>query len=526
MARRGRRIRQGFRLMAVLVFLVLLLALLGLVFLLGTGSIGDSGSKVNEIEGQTSGIDVAKYQGTIDWAEVANSGVEFAMVRVGYRKQENGEITPDTNARYNLQEAAKYGIKLGAYFFSTAISEEEAIAEANWVADFIAPYPITYPVAYNCENFGEPESRQYRLSKRERTDNAIAFLKQIEKRGYEGMFYASKNEMEGDEKWQVSRIEPDYKIWVAQYPAEPYPATEKSSYSRTHQMWQYTRDGVVPGISEPVDIDVAYFGYDGVKEPKSDETPPVAVPDPEALMEFRETDQFVTAKDETNLRSIPSQGEDAQVLYTLKHGELARRIGISDSGWSKVEFDGKIYYAVTSYLTTQTGEESPAEPIQDPDGDGIETEFRPVNEKVTAKDVANLRNIPSTTRADATVVGQLNHGDLATRTGINEDLGWSRLDIDGTVCYVVSSLLTTDVESLMPEVQVPFREVGDAVTAKKLVNLRTLPSTDDPNCEIVGQLKQGDRVVRNGINDELGWSRVVYKGRNVYCYTPYLEVIE
>ena len=570
MARRGRRIRQGFRLTVILIFLVVLLALLGIVLILGTGgmesapepttapvSIEDfdpadsnqatqkeekeknnlldkifgalDSDKVKEIEGQTLGIDVAKYQGTIDWAQVAESGVDFAMVRVGYRKQENGEITADTNARYNLQEATKYGIKLGAYFFSTAISEEEAVAEADWVADFIAPYPITYPVAYNCENFENSESRQYRLSRWERTDNAIAFLKQIEKRGYEGMFYASKNEMEGDEKWQVSRIEPDYKIWVAQYPKEPYPETEKSSYSGTHHMWQYTRDGEVPGISESVDIDIAYFGYDGENEPQSDETLPVAYPDPEALMEFRESNQFVTAKNETNLRSIPSQGEDAQVLYTLKRGELALRTGVSDSGWSRVEFDGKTYYAVTSYLTTQTEEDSPEEPIRDPDGDGIETEFRAVSEQVTAKDVVNLRNIPSTTRADATVVGQLKKGDLATRTGISEN-GWSRLDIDGTVCYAVSSYLTTDVAGTesghQPGIQTQFREVGDTVTAKELVNLRTLPSTTDPDCEIVGQLKKGDRVIRNGVNDDLGWSRVVYEGKTVYCVTRYLEVIE
>lgn len=565
MARRGRRIRNGFRLAVILVFLVILLLLLGIVMTLASGGSAESAAdptqapasvtdfesnkpqkaekeslwdklsgalnkeKVQEIESPTMGIDVAKYQGTIDWEAVAASGVEFAMVRVGYRRQEDGAITADTNALYNLQEASKYGIKLGAYFFSTAIDEEEAIAEADWVADFIAPYPITYPVAYNCENYGEPESRQYRISKRERTDNAIAFLKQIEKRGYEGMFYASKNEMENDEKWQISRIEPDFKVWVAQYPAAPYPETESSSYSRNHQMWQYTREGEISGISQPVDLDIAYFGYDGVEEAKSEEVPPEAFPDPEALMEFRDTNQFVTAKSETNLRNIPSQDEDAQVLYTLKNGELARRTGISDSGWSRVEFEGNTYYAVTSYLTTQVDETAPTDPIVDHDGDGIETEFKSVNEKVTAKDMVNLRNIPSATRADATVVGQLHNGDIATRTGISEN-GWSRLDIEGTVCYAVSSYLTTDVAGTesdhQPGIQTQFREVGDTVTAKDVVNLRTLPSTTDPDCEVVGQLKKGDRVIRNGINDDLGWSRVVFEGKTVYCVTRYLEVIE
>ena len=572
--KRGRKIRQGFRLTMILLFLVVLLALLGIVMILGSGGTslsemmqgsstepvsdgnfdpGDpqnsfheyaktekttlwdklfnqNGSKVNEVEGQTFGIDVAKYQGTIDWAQVAGAGVEFAMVRVGYRSQADGEIKADTNARYNLQEASKYGIKLGAYFFSTAISEEEAKEEADWVADFIAPYPITYPVAYNCENFSESDSRQYRLSKRERTDNALAFLKQIEKRGYEGMFYASKNEMEGDAQWQVSRIEPSYKIWVAQYPKEPYPETKQTSYSGTYHMWQYTRSGELAGISEAVDVNIAYFGYDGQEEAQSDETLPTAKPDPEALMEFRDTNQFVTAKQETNLRDIPSQGADSTVMYTLKHGELARRTGVSDSGWSRVEFEGKIYYAVTSYLTTQIDDkdEAPTEPIRDPDGDGIATEFQTVNEQVTAKDVVNLRNIPSATRADSTIVGQLKNGDIATRTGVSDN-GWSRLEIDGTVCYAVSSYLTTDLDGTdsghQEGIQTQFRDVSDAVTAKDVVNLRTLPSTTDPNCQIVGQLKKGDRVVRTGINDDLGWSRVIYKNQVVYCVTQYLEVL-
>ena len=101
------------------------------------------GNPVKEVKIPSKGIDVARYQGTIDWKQVADSGVEFAMIRVGYRTQVAGEITEDTNARYNLQEAAKHGIKLGAYFFSSAVTKEEAREEAAWVAEFISHYPIT-----------------------------------------------------------------------------------------------------------------------------------------------------------------------------------------------------------------------------------------------------------------------------------------------------------------------------------------------------------------------------------------------
>ena len=182
-----------------------------------------------ETDETTYGIDVARYQGTIHWSEAAASGVDFAMVRVGMRGMAEGEISPDSNARYNLQEAEKNGVKLGVYFFSTAISEEEAVEEADWTADFIAQYPITYPVVYDCEGFTDMDSRQYGMSKAERTDIALAFLKRIEQRGYEGMFYAAKNELQDETLWETSRIEKHYKIWVAQFPGDADPAVHTSS---------------------------------------------------------------------------------------------------------------------------------------------------------------------------------------------------------------------------------------------------------------------------------------------------------
>ena len=523
-----KKVRRGFKLTLILICLLLLLILLGIVLTLGTEGSGQLPGleKVKETEEITFGIDVAKYQGTIDWTEVAASGTDFAMVRLGYRGLVEGEITEDTNARYNLQEAEKAGLKLGAYFFSTAVTVEEAIEEANWVADFLAPHPITYPVAYNCEGFGDPENRQYPLSKTERTDIALAFLKQIEKRGYEAMFYASKNEMEEDAKWEVSRIEEDYKIWVAQYPEEPYPTTARSSYSRIHQMWQYTREGEIPGIPVGVDADIAYFGYDGIKEAKSDEVLPVAKPDPEALMPFTEVREAVTAKNETNLRDIPSQDTDSAVLDTLKKGEIATRIGISNSGWSKLEFEGNIYYAVSSYLILPDGSSASA----DTDGDGIDTQFRTVNEAVTAKDWVNLRALPSTTMEEAVVVRKLENGQIATRTGVSDN-GWSRLEIDGEVLYCVSSYLISpgtepEEEAHEPGIQTQFREVNERVTAKDKVNLRSLPSTTDPECVVVTQLKKGDIAIRTGINEDVGWSRVEYNGQILYCVSSYIEVVE
>lgn len=405
-----------------------------------------SSGAVAETEEITFGIDVARYQGTIDWAQVASSGVDFVMVRVGYRMDGSREIVADSNARYNMQEAQKNGIKVGAYFFSTAASEAEAVEEADWTADYISQYQITYPVAFDCEGFERADSALYGVSATERTDFAIAFLNRIYERGYTPMFYSSMNEMTGDAKWETSRIEKTYRIWVSQYPSEPYPQTEKSSYQGTHAMWQYTNRGTVPGISQPVDVNIAYFGYEGTAGAQSGETPEEAHADVEALMPFTQVDEEVTAKDATNLRNIPSQGEDSTVVYTLKNGESLKRTGVSDSGWSRLIYNEQTVYAVSSYLTTDLGYQAPKQETQEQEGagsgDGLKTRFAERNEQMTAKIEVNLRKLPSVTNPDAVVVATLHNGEYVTRTGINEDYGWSRVEYNGQTLYCISSYLT------------------------------------------------------------------------------------
>lgn len=413
----------------------MLLAALAIVCLTGCSR------RAKETQELTTGIDVARYQGTIDWEKLSTSSVDFAMVRLGYRSSADGTIVEDSNARYNLQEAQKNGILLGAYFFSTAVSQEEAAEEANWAADILDQYSITYPVAYDCEGYREPDSRQYGMTAAQRTDVALAFLKQIEKRGYEGMFYSSRNEMEDSAQWDMERIEKKYKVWVAQYPAQPYPTTEKSSYSGKHHMWQYTTNGAVPGIAVNVDLNVAYFGYGEANAPISDVAPQEVGPDVEALMNFRPVEETVTAKDATNLRDIPSQDADSTVLYVLQNGEEATRIAISDSGWSKLEFNGNIYYAVTSYLTTDMDYTALPQYEEELEDDGVETRFVAVDEQVTAKIEVNLRTLPSVEHPDCKVVHLLKNGEVLRRTGINEELGWSRLEYEGQVVYCVSSML-------------------------------------------------------------------------------------
>lgn len=480
---------------------------------------------ITETEDITFGIDVARYQGTINWQQVADSGIDFAIIRVGYRAMADGEIVADSNGRYNLQEATKAGIPVGAYFFSTAISVEEATEEAAWVADFVSRYPITYPIVYDCEGFNEPASRQYSLSKEERTDIALAFLETIEKLGYEGMFYASKNDMTQDAQWQISRIENDYKIWVAQYPKLPYPDTPESSYTGIHHMWQYSMQGTVPGIAQPVDLDIAYFGYDGIEPAKNPNPPQEVGPDVAALMTFQEVNEIVTAKESTRLRNMPSQDEESRVLFTLQNGETAQRIAVSSAGWSRLIYNDVVCYAVSNYLTTDF------DMIPESAYEGIDTQFQPVNDQVTAKVAVNLRKLPSVEHEDAEIITKLENGQVAQRIGISDN-GWSRLKYNGVVCYAVTSYLkevaapAQETVSETGEIKTEFEEVNEKVTAKVAVNLRTLPSTEHPDVKVVTQLQNGEVVIRTGINHDLGWSRVEYNGQVLYCISSYLKEVE
>ena len=386
----------------------------------------------SETDKRTVGIDVSEFQGTIDWKQVADSGVEFAMIRCGYRSLGSGEIREDACARYNLQEANANGIQLGAYFFSTAVTTAEAEEEAQWMSDLLAGYPITYPVVYNCEGFQDSSSRQYGLSVDERSAIADAFLKKAEANAYTGMFYAARNELVNNTLWNTDALELAYRIWVAQYGSAQ---TDVPEYPGNFAMWQYTNQGSVPGISTYVDLNVAYFGYSETAEAQEEGSAQHVEADPEVGVKFDEVSEQVTSKDTTNLRSTMDQGDDSNVVATLKNGETALRTGIGNNGWSRVEYNGEKLYAVSSYLTADLAYQTP---VKEPD-DGFKTQFTRVSENVTAKDVTNLRNRPSV-EEPSEVIAQLHNGEVVVRTGVS-DVGWSRVEYNGQILYCVSSYL-------------------------------------------------------------------------------------
>lgn len=382
----------------------------------------------------TTGIDVSEFQENIDWKAVADSGIDFAMIRVGYRGMKNGEIKEDACAKYNLQEASKNGLKIGAYFFSTAVTEEEAKEEAEWTKNLLSGYPVTYPVAYNCEGFQNPSSRQFELSVEERTKLADAFLKSIEEGSYTGMFYAAKNELDDNNLWNADDLSLNYRIWVAQYSDQTWPEKTKSDYTGDHVMWQYTNQGKLDGIKGAVDFNVAYFGYSQSQQAVDENGAEQVEANVEVGVNFTEVEEQVTAKDEVNLRSTMEQGSDDNIVGSMKNGETAVRTGVGNNGWSRIIYNGQTVYCVSNYLTTDLSYVTPQETESE-----FKTKFTDVSENVTAKEVTNLRNRPSV-ESPSEVIAELKNGEVIVRTGVSNE-GWSRVEYNGQTLYCISSYL-------------------------------------------------------------------------------------
>ncbi len=166
--------------------------------------------------------------------------------------------------------------------------------------------------------------------------------------------------------------------------------------------------------------------------------PVVDTPEPQessAADNFNEVSETITAKEAVHLRSTPNQTDSSNIVATLYNGEKLARTGISDSGWSRLEYNGQIVYAVSNYLTTDLNY---TPPTTEPD-DGIKTEFKSCNDTITAKEAVNLRTIPSVTNPDSQVVVTLKKGETVSRTGIAEAQGWSRVVYNGQTLYCVTS---------------------------------------------------------------------------------------
>lgn len=197
------------------------------------------------------GIDVSSYQGIISWKKVKAAGVDYAIIRLGYRGYGTGDIRLDDRYEANMAGAISAGIPVGVYFYSQAITVEEAEEEAQFVLDKLSGFNITYPVVFDMEEVDDKDARTNPLTQAERTDITIAFCEKIKAAGYTPMVY-------GNIRWMIMHLDlmrlEGYDKWFAQYFKQPF-------FPYDFSMWQYTSRGTIDGIPQPVDLNLGLMDY-------------------------------------------------------------------------------------------------------------------------------------------------------------------------------------------------------------------------------------------------------------------------
>lgn len=191
------------------------------------------------------GVDVSSHQRKVDWQQVADAGVKFAIVRLGYRGYESGAVLEDSNVWANLRGAREAGLQVGAYFYSQALSVEEAVEEAEFCLELLDGYPLDFPLVFDWEYAGEG-TRTEVFDSRTVTDCTVAFCETVKQDGYKPMVYF--NTHLAREGFLLNELTA-YDFWLAMYDVP-------MDFPYRVQMWQYTQSGTVPGIETAVDINL------------------------------------------------------------------------------------------------------------------------------------------------------------------------------------------------------------------------------------------------------------------------------
>ncbi|HBA68580.1 MAG TPA: hypothetical protein DCZ40_04390 [Lachnospiraceae bacterium] len=197
------------------------------------------------------GVDLSKYNGEVDFVALKEAGVEFVMLRLGSRGYGSGQIMLDENFEENMKKATDAGLEIGVYFFSQAITAEEAVEESNFIIQTLANYKITYPVAFDMEYVENDKARIEALSRDEKTAVAKAFLQNTKVAGYQPLIYGTK-------EWLIKQIDltklTEYDIWLSQQKDMP-------DYPYKFQMWQYSLEGEISGVNGDVGLNISFVDY-------------------------------------------------------------------------------------------------------------------------------------------------------------------------------------------------------------------------------------------------------------------------
>lgn len=197
------------------------------------------------------GVDISKYNNYVDYNKLKKAGVDFVMIRLGARGYGSGQLVLDDNFQENMKGALDAGLHVGVYFFSQAVTEAEAIEEAELVIASLEDYAITYPVGFDMEYVENDTARVESLTRDELTQMAVTFLNTVQKAGYNTVLYGTK-------EWLIQKLDltklTTYDIWLAQEKDVP-------DYPYQFTMWQYSKQGKIDGIVGNVDFNISFVDY-------------------------------------------------------------------------------------------------------------------------------------------------------------------------------------------------------------------------------------------------------------------------
>lgn len=208
-----------------------------------------SSSYHNDIE--LKGIDISEYSGEVDFEKVKEDGISFVMIRLGGRGYgDSGILYSDDKALEYIQNAKSAGLKVGGYFFSQSVNEEEAIEEADYATAILNGETLDYPIAFDWEEIEDDTARTDNLIDTVLTACAKAFCNRINEKGYKPMIYAKENVYNRYNHVELS----EYDVWYAEY-------TDTPSITEGYTIWQYSEKGTVNGVEGTIDLNICYKNY-------------------------------------------------------------------------------------------------------------------------------------------------------------------------------------------------------------------------------------------------------------------------
>ena len=266
------------------------------------------------------GADFSKHQGTIDWASVKQSGVEFVILRAAVRGYgSSGNLMTDSQIAANIEGALSQNIDVGIYVFSQAVTTEEAVEEAERALDIIKGYDIKLPIYFDSEYSGAPNrtGRADGLTKAERTSLAIAFCETVRNAGYKPGVYASKSFFYNNLGYAAFQSR-GYEIWLAHH------ISSVTDFKYPYNIWQYTSKGSIGGVqSEYADLDIAYYDYANDSDMSERGKNVMVTASSDDFLSFVNTEEKITRYIKTGLASDKEEALRAASLITNQNASKA-----------------------------------------------------------------------------------------------------------------------------------------------------------------------------------------------------------